>query len=255
MKRLFFDIETSFNICGIWETSKKVWVSEHTVLPGGEWKIVCAAWKLQDEDTVHSCAWNKKQDDKKVLIAIRDALLECDEAVAHFGDSFDLPKIRTRCYWQGIPFPADIPSLDTGRKLYRKFKMSSRKLDYITSRKGLARKIKTDFDLWVKVRWNNDRTALAEMVRYCEQDVVALQALYESLVPYISANHHAGRLDNGTRAACPQCGKQNMRLRKQRVTAAGTLRWQYQCNWCLSYFTVPNNVNKLIYLNTVGKQS
>ncbi len=112
-KRLFFDIETSYNKVASWNIGQKISLGPDNILK--ERAIICICWKWADEKEVHSLEWNKGED-KQMLKAFMDVLNEADEVIGHNGDAYDIKWIRTRCAYHGIPMFPKYTTLDTLKK-------------------------------------------------------------------------------------------------------------------------------------------
>ena len=164
-RRLFFDIETSYNIAKVWRTGWKLNIGPHQIIQ--ERKVISVSWKWHDEDKVHNLAWDKDQCDKSMLISFNKVLEQADEVIGHNSDRFDIPWLRTRCLYHRIPFRTYIKSFDTLKKVKSAFNFQSNKLDYIASFLGFGHKLPTNMALWDRIILNKEPEALKEMVEYC----------------------------------------------------------------------------------------
>ena len=230
MKRLFFDIETSPNIGLFWECGYKLNIPHDNIVK--ERAIICIAWKWSGENKVHNEEWTMEQDDKAMLGLFAEVMNEADEIVGQNGDKFDIPWLRTRCLFHRIPMLPAYTTIDTLKIARYQFRFNSNRLDYLGQFLGEGKKIKTDFDLWKAVLLDNDRKALAKMVRYCRQDVRLLEKVWDRMNPYVKARSHDGR------GLCPECGSDNVTINKTRLTAMKHKRLCYQCQDCGKYHTV-----------------
>lgn len=164
-KRLFLDIETAPNLILAWGIGKRGVMWDHDCIVK-ERQIILAAWKWQHEKTVHVLDWGAKQDDGEICRRIVPVLDEADQIIAHNGNHFDLPWLRTRCLQHGVPCNWSYKSLDTLAEARKRLYLNSTRLDYLSKFLGRKGKIKTDFGLWKRVM-AKDPKALAEMTRYC----------------------------------------------------------------------------------------
>lgn len=235
IKRLLLDCETSPNVVYSWRVGYKINISHDSVVQ--ERAIICAAYKWQGDPKVHCIQW-KNGNDKNVVEEIVKVLEEADEVVAHNGDAFDIPWIRTRALYHGITLDPTIKSVDTLKLSKNGFYFNSNKLDYIASYLGFGHKIKTEFQLWKDVLAGSKK-ALAEMVKYCKHDVVLLEKVFDKLEKYGPVKTHVGRLNGGLKTDCPLCGGSKIQSRGERVTAAGTIQKRLYCTECPRMFTVP----------------
>jgi ribosomal protein S27AE len=225
-KRLFIDLETSPNLATVWRPGPKVNIGFENIVK--ERAVICAAWKWQGLREVHSLTWDKRQCDKPMLKRVADVVHTADEVVAHNGDRFDVPWIRTRCLKHGIPFSPEIASVDTLKWARSKFYFNSNRLDYISQFLGLGRKNKTGFELWKRVVLDGDGPALERMVRYCKQDVRLLERVHKKLNAYVVAKTSVARDIRN----CPECGSEEVTLLKHTTTPAGTPRTRCRCQKC-----------------------
>ena len=65
IKRLFFDIETSYLEARIWRVGKVNWINASQIKT--DKKIICISYKWWKDDKVHTLKWDSKQSDKKML--------------------------------------------------------------------------------------------------------------------------------------------------------------------------------------------
>lgn len=233
IKRLFWDIETSPNVVYSWRVGYKINIDHDNIVK--ERAIVCIGYKWQGEREVHSLEWNKGND-KQLLEKFIPILESADESVAHYGDRFDLPWVRARAAFHGIPVDAYLKTIDTKAQSAKNFYFNSNRLDYLGHFLGVGRKIKTDFDLWKDVM-AGDKAALDRMVRYCKQDVRLLEQVYLRLESYNKPKTHVGVLAGGARDSCPGCGSEKTQRRGYRVTALGARSQIMSCRGCGRNFT------------------
>jgi DNA polymerase elongation subunit (family B) len=92
-KRLFFDIESSFNIGIFWRSGYNLTIQPDDIIK--ERAIICVSWKWEGKDEVHHLQWDENQCDKKLLKAFIKQLNKADEIIAHNGDRFDIKWLRT----------------------------------------------------------------------------------------------------------------------------------------------------------------
>ena len=140
MKRLFWDIETTPCIGYFWRPSYRTSISYDNILEQA--KIICISYKWQDEDEVHTLVWDGK-DDKKLVKAFAKELKKSDDAVAHNGDRFALPWVKTSCLVHGVAFPAKITTPDTLKRARGNFRFPSNRLNDIGEYLGLGKKLDT----------------------------------------------------------------------------------------------------------------
>lgn len=183
--------------------------------------------------------WDPKQSDKAMLQKLVPILSEADEIVMHNGDKFDLPFIRTRALVHSIPMEPKYRTIDTLKVARNAFRFNSNRLDYLGKFLGLNGKIGTTFSLWKEVQLNNSMSALKQMVKYCQNDVVLLMKVYKALQNHIPAKTHYGVIIGNDRGSCPECGSEHIIINKIRTSASGNKSVTYQCKKCGKYHQQP----------------
>ena len=245
IKRLFFDIETSYAKGWFWRPQYNTNIDYSQILEHA--KIICISYKWQHEDKVHNLKWTKDCDDKQMLIDFTKVMLKADEIVGHNSDRFDEKWIRTRCIFHRIPALPRYKSLDTLKKAKAHFNFPSNRLDYIGDYLGVGRKLENERGLWQKVVELNNREALQRMVDYCDQDVILLEDIYNVLMPYIYNNTNFAVLKGGNKFECPECGSVHVELIRTDTTTSGTFKRLMGCKSCDKNFYI-NNSNYQKYL-------
>lgn len=233
IKRLFMDIETSPNICMVWQTGHQISVDYNMIVK--ERAVICICYKWEGMKTVHSLTW-EKGDDKKMCKEFAKIMGEADEIVGHNGDRFDINHLRTRFALYGIPLHPFLKTIDTLKVARSKFKFNSNRLDYLGQYFGVGKKSDNGgLETWKSIMFDNDKKAMDRMVKYCKQDVNLLEDIFDRLSPYIKAKTHV----SGDRAACPECGGTHVQNRGTGVTAAGNVRYRHHCQnkKCGKWFT------------------
>ncbi len=178
-KILFFDIETSFNICWSWSIGRKISLSDDNILE--ERKIICICYKWAGDEKTYSLTW-KNGDDKEILQKFAKIALTADEVIGHNSDQFDVKHIRTRCIIHNIAFPIKLNQVDTLKMARAGYKFNSNKLNYIGQVLNEGKKLDTGgIQLWKDIVLHNSKPALNKMVEYCIGDVVLLEKVYNRL--------------------------------------------------------------------------
>ena len=90
------------------------------------------------------------------------------------------------------------------------------------------------FDLWKDITLKNDRKALKRMVKYCDNDVVILERVWDRLNEYVPAKTSIGRVYSD----CPECGSEHTVIDKYRVSATGYKKVSLRCVDCGKYHTI-----------------
>ncbi len=241
INRLYADIEVSPDIAFTWRIGYKVSLNHDNILK--ERAIICIGFKWEHQKKAQCIYWDKNQDDKELLREFIAIANTADEIVMHNGDSFDLPWIRTRCLFHGLPMMPVYKTIDTLQWARRKFYFNSNRLDYLGKFMGFGGKIKTEFDLWKRIVLQNDPVALKAMCDYCKRDVEMLEEVYNKLAEYMPQKTHVGVLAGKDKWTSPFTGSNNVVFSKRKVTAAGAKQYQMQCKDTGKYYTISESVH------------
>jgi uncharacterized protein YprB with RNaseH-like and TPR domain len=238
IKRLFFDIETSYYLVPTFQFWK-VNINTDNIIR--DKKIICICYKWQYEDKVHRLVWDKNQDDTKLIKDFIQVIKQADEIVAHNGDKFDMKELRTRAILtDNLMFPV-YRTLDTLKKTRQYFRFPSNKLDYLGKALNLGRKLDHEgMQMWIDICEHKSKEALDKMVDYCEQDVILLEDVYHAISPYIYHNTNFAVLKGGHKWHCPECASENVQLSHTDATAMGVIRRHMKCNDCRKFFKISN---------------
>ncbi len=243
IRRLFFDIETSPNLVLSWRVGYRINIDYDNIVK--ERAIICAAWKWGGQTKVHALGWDENQDDKVILEAFLEVAHQADELVAHNGDKFDLPWIKTRCLFHGLQTFPRYKTIDTLAWARRNFYFNSNRLNYIGKSLGLGCKMTTTFGLWRSIVLENDREKLAQMLRYNKRDVVLLEQVYDKLSAHVNPKTHAGVINGREKWTCAHCASEDTAVSKtRRVTMTGTVQRQMRCQNCGRYYTISNKAHE-----------
>lgn len=239
MRRLLFDIETSPNLGFFWQTGREIDIDTDSIVQ--ERAIICICWKWAKDKRVFTLTWDKGKD-KKMIKKFVKVMEQADEIVAQNGDRFDIKWLRTRCIYHRIPMSPRVISIDTLKETRKLFKFNSNRLDYVGQYLGVGQKGKTGgFDTWKDIVLHNDPVAMRRMIKYCKQDVVLLERVWDVINPYVAAKLHYGKYSN----ECPECGKPRLRKVKERLLSSGVRRYEMKCTVCGKYCTITKNKLKM----------
>jgi hypothetical protein len=228
---LFWDIETSKMLLGEFALKNNGYISPANIYE--DWSIYCGAYKFSDQKNVTtvSVTYKDLKNDKAIVKQLRDVLEDTRLIIAHNGDRFDLKKLNTRiAFYHLKPLDHKILTFDTLKAAKKHFAFTSNRLDYLGRFLEVGRKMEHKMDdPWMKLLRGKDvKETLAHMTEYCGHDVELLEAVYNRLKPYC-AHPNLNGFNAEDRIACPNCGSGHMQKRGTRVTRAGTLFQQYQC--------------------------
>jgi len=247
-RRMFFDIENSYMICkGIWFLGEQRILPQNVVSYG---RIICISYRWQGDKKVHRLSWEKGCD-KAMMKTFYNEVLSADELVGHNGDNHDIKWIRTRFLMAGFKSFPDIKSIDTLKTARSKFKFPSNKLDeiarYIEQESGvdLGRKLThSGLEMWDDVILRNSKKSLTLMQKYCDQDVVLLENVYNFMSGYIVPKTHIAVALGGEKWDCPHCASERTMISTTKFSKVGTVWTQMKCNACKRFFSVSEAVRR-----------
>lgn len=235
MRRLFFDIETSYMQGWFWRPSYKTQITYEQVLKDSA--IICICYKWQGSDKIHYLQWDKGND-KEMMDKFFKVIEQADEVVAHNGDYFDIKWIRTRFLIHGYSSMPHIKSIDTLQIARTKFNFQSNRLDAISKQIGIGGKLETGgIQLWHDIIQRNSTKAMKLMIDYCKKDVELLEKVYLKLEGFAKPKTHIGINSGGSdKCDCPYCGEHKTHMIKREVSASGEVKPQMRCTQCNKYF-------------------
>jgi uncharacterized protein YprB with RNaseH-like and TPR domain len=240
IKRLFFDIETSYYELKVraWQLKNFQKYFDHNDIIK-EKQIICISYKWQWDDKVHTLDW--RMGERQMLKEFIKVMEQADEIVGHNSSRFDTPFIRTRCLAHGVLMFPNYRSLDTLTKSRSHFLFASNKLDYLGKFTGVGGKQDHDgMRLWIDVVENKDEERLNEMIRYCERDVAMLEDYYFIISPFISHNNNFAVLTGGQKWECPECASDKVKMFRTYSTPLGIIRREMKCDNCKKQYRVSN---------------
>jgi hypothetical protein len=243
VKRLFWDIETSPNIMFSWRSGWKITLPVDNIIR--ERAIICICYKWQGDDKVHALRWNKG-DDAEMLWKFTQVIERADEMVAHNGDNFDMKWYNGRHLINKLDPVCPAKTVDTLKIAKKHFYLNSNRLDYLGKILFGEGKIHAPFSLWKNIVLENSETDMRKMVRYCRQDVLLLERVWERLQDYETPSTHeavAQSGDNKDRWMCPYCGSDEVVTTKTRATAKGMVQRVMKCKVCHRYYTIADAVH------------
>ena len=239
-KRLFYDIETSYNIVKAWRIGFNINLNMDDIIQ--ERAIITIAYKWEGEENVTVLSWNKGCD-KEIIKDFVKVMAEADELVGHNVDRYDTKFIMARALKHNIPVLPKYQSTDTLKLAKKHFMLNSNKLDYIAQYLGIGHKTKhRGMEMWDDIILRNDPKALEEMIEYNVQDVFLTEQVYHKLMEYsLPKVNHASK-QTGDKHTCPQCGSNHAELHKTYISSSGTKTRLMNCLNCSTNFTI-NNTN------------
>jgi DNA polymerase elongation subunit (family B) len=188
LKILLLDMELTFAIYYAYPSKKEQYLSASNIIH--DQFCTCAAWKWLDETTTHVVritddkkAFKKDfRNDRNIAVKLHELMEKADIIVAHNGDSFDLKHARTLFRKHGLgPIPKR-KSIDTLKISRRLFAFPGNSLDQLSKRFGSVGKNKKPN--WYKMT-DGDAKEINTAARYCKNDVIELEKIFNELKPYI----------------------------------------------------------------------
>jgi uncharacterized protein YprB with RNaseH-like and TPR domain len=233
---LLFDIETApiiGYVWGLWDQNvglnqiKSDW---HVLSWAAKWK---GETKIMYQD---QRAISNIENDKALLGQIWKLLDAADVVVTQNGKKFDVKKLNARFIFHGFKPPAPFKHIDTLVMAKRYFGFTSNKLEYLantlkTKTKKMSRREFDGFDLWKECLAGNKK-AWREMERYNKADVLALEQVYEKMIPWdnsVNFNIFRDQIDQ----VCT-CGSSHFQRRGFDYTTSGKYQ-RFQCVECGSW--------------------
>jgi predicted PolB exonuclease-like 3'-5' exonuclease len=246
-KLMFFDIETSPNIVYSWAVGRDISLSTDNII--NERKIIMISYKFAGEKKVHRLTWNKRQCDKAMLRKFIKVAKTADALIGHNGDRFDVKWVKTRALIHGLEPLNNVVTVDTLKLARGNFNFNSNRLDYLGKMLVNDRKVDTGgFGLWVAIM-NGDQAALRKMGKYCDQDVVLLEKVFNKIAPHVkNLPVHLGTLSGKSRLSCEACGSSHVHANREYPTKTQGIKKVITCQDCGSSRAIP----KKLYLKLKG---
>jgi hypothetical protein len=152
--------------------------------------------------------------DKSLCKDLHRLLSECDVAIGHNAQSFDIKLIRSRLIVHNFPPLTPFKVGDTLKWARSIGRFDSNRLNALGEATGIGQKIPTKSDLWRRC-YHGDRLAFKEMARYCAQDVVLCKAWYDRIRPWTT--NHPNLAAISERSCCPVCQSHKIQQRGYNV--------------------------------------
>jgi len=234
-KVLLFDIETAPLLGYVWQ----LW--ENNVALNqvqSDWYVLSwsAKWLGSPENEVMYMDQRKAkniEDDSKILKKMWELLDEADVVITQNGKNFDQKKLNARFILHGFQPPSSYKHIDTFIIAKRHFGFTSNKLEYMTDKlctkyKKLKHEKFSGFDLWRECL-NGNMEAWNEMETYNKHDVLALEELYNKLIPWDSSINFNLYHDDESNTC--KCGCKDLARNGFYYTAVGKFQ-RYKCKQC-----------------------
>lgn len=205
-KILLLDIETAPIHGNFWQLGKQYIRADQIE---EDWFIFgwSAKWLLSDEMMSDFVTPKEavKRDDKRIMVSIHKLVNDADVIIGHNIKKFDMPKLKTRFFLNGLKPPMPYQLLDTLSVAWKEFAFSSAKLQYLSQIILSKEKIKTEFSLWVRCE-AGEQEALDYMEEYCRKDTELLEDVYIELRPWMTSHPNLPIIMEAKEPACINCG-------------------------------------------------
>lgn len=232
-KVLLLDIETSPLITYSWGLHEQHLTVDQMKT---DWSIISWAAKwLGSEKVMYADVRAQKnyRNDKHILKRIWKLLDKADIVITQNGIRFDQKKLNARFVINGYKPPSSYKSIDTYRLATKHFGFTSNKLVYMTEKlntkyKKLKHSKFPGLELWQQCLKGN-KEAWKEMEIYNKYDVLALEELYNKLIPWdssINFNLYHSRPEH----VC-KCGSRDFMSKGYRYTSSGKFT-RHICTKC-----------------------
>ena len=237
MRILHIDIETyphEVLAWGLWDQN----INLNQIVKPGYTLCFTAKWH-KDSDIIFKSVHH---DGEETMVKQAWQLLDEADAVTTWnGNKFDLPVLNKDFLLCKLGPPSPYKKIDLLKTARRQFKLASNKLDYVAQQLGIGKKLPhKGMDLWRECQ-QGDEEAWATMKDYNIQDVLLLEEVYESLLPWVDAHPNHNLYGDFSRPVCTNCGSHHVTRRG--VYNTNTMTYQrYQCQGCGKWMRGRTNI-------------
>lgn len=231
---------------------KQRYIHYETVERSPRTTIVCAKWYDQ-ADVIELCEWDPGGR-KRFLKNIHKLMSQADIIVGHNLDQADVPWLAGDLYIEGnLPPLPPFKTVDTLKVLRRQFKSGApfKSLDAFCRIVGIdAKTDRYDREAMERAVFQKSAEDRARLVAYCVGDVLASQALYDFLRPYIT-NHPALFVDGKDKmTVCHRCGHDTEPIPRRFVANVLTYSMR-RCTECGGYSRISVEPERLSMVRSV----
>lgn len=230
---LIYDIETPRLLAELWWSGKQ-YVNGRDI--HGEPRIISISWKWVGEDKVHAANWDLvKQTDRAMMEQFMEEYNSADIVVGVNNNNFDNRWINARAMKHKLPLNTFVRSVDLQKQVKKLCRLPSYALAYLCEFFDLpTQKLGHEgITMWRKIQYG-DMTERGEyitkMIEYNVGDILATEALFLFLLPYLNLQAHLGTMEGNPAYSCPMCGEtEEIELFKTTSTSAGTIQHVMRC--------------------------
>lgn len=233
---LLFDLEVAGDI-GLFFGRRKINISQDAIVNKGGY-ILCASWKYLGDTSVESIHLTKDEvligDDSRITRKLYELYSKSDAILCHNSKGYDHKVVQARgAYWD-MPALPTVKVLDTLELTRKNLRLPSNKLDSIAAYFNLPLKLDhSGISLWVNVQ-SGDEVAMCNMVQYCRQDVVVLEAVWNKLkqVGKAGSDFNASLYFTDEVVRCRTCGSENITPTGRSVSTSSSIYNEHLCGDC-----------------------
>lgn len=196
-----------------------------------EWpRTICAAWRWYGHKKVEFAAeWiGGTQTFAEVLW---QALDQADIVIGHNAKRFDVKHSNTLFRDHGLRPPSPYKVIDTLTAARAAFGDESMTLNTLCTRLGIAAKTDKYDPTVARNACEGDVAAQRRIAKYNKGDIVATEALYAAMLPWIKNHPHVAPIAGLTEPNCPRCASADIG-RDGTWTANVYTYAQYVCQTC-----------------------
>lgn len=167
-------------------------------------------------------------DDRKLVLAIKNRILQADMLVTHNGKWFDLPWLNSRLvHWGYAPLPSNFPHFDTCEVAYKKMRVRN-SLEALGKFLGCkVKKTETDMNDWLLAGGGNQR-AQRKIVVHNIADVKLTKEVYLKMRVFGFKHPNLASINNEP-DQCPLCEKKGTLYRRGWIYGAVNKSKRYEC--------------------------
>jgi uncharacterized protein YprB with RNaseH-like and TPR domain len=169
---------------------------ETTGLKGDFDIILCGVIKTwgNNKHKVHKINLNRRDllsAEKRFLEKLISDINSYDGVIGYYSSGFDMPMIRTRCFYHGLKPPQKIKHLDMYYTIKRIVNTGSRRMERINELITIpgtdytTQKTKIDMRQWMSALFAHDTKALSYIVDHCIKDVDILEEITNRFIDFV----------------------------------------------------------------------
>jgi hypothetical protein len=195
-----------------------------------EWpRTICLAWRWLGQRPVHFAAEWDKGGHEGMLRKAHEVYDQADIVVGHNLISFDTKHLRTGWRDLGLTPPSPFKQVDTLTQARKAFGDESMQLVALTQRLGIETKTDAYQVAVARAAVAGDRKAQRRLAAYNKGDIIATEALYLKLLPWMTGHPHRGLYNLDDQDCCGRCGKTDTLEKRGYATTQVGKYQQYKC--------------------------